>query len=238
MAFQLTDYIGLNRGGTPATAGGQTGTYYTGLISALAALIGVPLQSVLGAAPTGPTPYAYIDDSVNPAVFYIYNTLGSAYVAIGAGTAATQAQVDAGTNTTAFVTPATLAKKEAHFEVTNITSTVVSGSYVNVTGGTVVNDTQNSTIANGTFTVGSSDAGVWTLSLLVVESVTIPNMAVAIQVNGQNITYNATASNQVTSCGAVKKLAAGDVVTFLTFQNFGATATLDSQTSYAAVRIS
>jgi hypothetical protein len=56
MAFQLTDYISLNRGGTPATAGGATGTYYVETITSLRALLmasptltGTPLSTTAAA---------------------------------------------------------------------------------------------------------------------------------------------------------------------------------------------
>ena len=39
MALQLTDYLSINRGGTPGTAGGVTGTYLVDQMSALVALI-------------------------------------------------------------------------------------------------------------------------------------------------------------------------------------------------------
>lgn len=53
MALQLTDYMEINRGGTPGTTGGTTGAYYVGLLSDLSALL--LASSVLTGVPVAPT---------------------------------------------------------------------------------------------------------------------------------------------------------------------------------------
>lgn len=84
MALLRTDYVSINRGGAPATAGGVTGTYYVVPTSDIEKMIGVPRLSALGTTPVSPGPHAFLDDSVNPAKLMVWNQLGNAYIEKGA----------------------------------------------------------------------------------------------------------------------------------------------------------
>jgi hypothetical protein len=193
---------------------------------------------------TGVADIIYVADDTN----LTYRWSGSAFVAVGTAgggsTAATQAQVNAGTDNTTFVTPLTLATKQQTKGIvvkSAGTQSIPNGGAVVTDLSTVVtNDFGASALSAGAFTVPAAMGGWYAIVASAFgASGNVTLNEVQIKLNGTAIAdsgdANLSQSVDIPTTSAYRFLAAGDVITLVYGQFSGAAVTCN--TTYTRLEI-